>query len=145
MCVYACASSWSKYSPFFTDLGGSLTCSREAATDPWNEPDESNPSWYRIYFKILANIFLPITSRLSKRYHPFRFSNRNSIRTPIYSCVVMCTAVAMQRPRARWIYKSVSGQRLGKYVPAAMGISATIVDLCFLCGPVRIVISKGRN
>jgi hypothetical protein len=38
----------------------------------------------------------------------------------------------------------VSGQRLGKHVPAGTDMNATIEKLCSLRGPCRDVISKGR-
>jgi hypothetical protein len=41
--------------------------------------------------------------------------------------------------------RAVSGQRLGKYVPAATDTNATIETLCFLCGPYHDVISKGQS
>jgi hypothetical protein len=63
----------------------------------------------------------------------------------IVNHIVGCTAIAMQRPRDRQIYKVVSGQRLSKQVPAATDTSATIEELCFLCGPCRDVISTGQS
>jgi hypothetical protein len=57
----------------------------------------------------------------------------------------VCTAVAMQRLRDRRIYKAVSGQRLGKHVPAATNTSETIEELHFLRGPCQDVISKGKS
>jgi hypothetical protein len=35
----------------------------------------------------------------------------------------------------------VSGQRLGKHVPAATDTNATIEELCFVCGPCRNIIT----
>jgi hypothetical protein len=36
----------------------------------------------------------------------------------------------------------ISGQRLGKHVPAVMDTNATIEERCFLCGPCRDVITR---
>jgi hypothetical protein len=47
---------------------------------------------------------------------------------------VECRAVAMQRPRDRLNTRVVSGQRLGKHVPAATDKNAT-EEQCFLRGP----------
>jgi hypothetical protein len=47
----------------------------------------------------------------------------------------------MQRLRNRQKTKAVSGQRLGKHVPAATNTHETIEERCFLCGPWREVIT----
>jgi hypothetical protein len=68
--------------------------------------------------------------------------------------------VARMPVAKRWLYKQrpslcnalniyectahVSGQRLGKHVPAATVTNATIEEQCFLCGPFRDVISKEK-
>jgi hypothetical protein len=36
----------------------------------------------------------------------------------------------------------VSGKQLGKHVPVAMNVLATIEERCFLCGPFREVITR---
>jgi hypothetical protein len=41
--------------------------------------------------------------------------------------------------------RAVSGQRLGKHVPAATNTNGTIEELCFLCGLCRDVTSKGQG
>jgi hypothetical protein len=40
---------------------------------------------------------------------------------------------------------AVSGQRLGKHVPAATDTHAITEEWCFLCGPCRDFISKGQG
>jgi hypothetical protein len=57
----------------------------------------------------------------------------------------VCTAVAVQRSRDKRIYKTVSGQWLGKHVPAAKDTSATIEELCFLCSPCQHITSKDKR
>jgi hypothetical protein len=51
----------------------------------------------------------------------------------------------MQRPRDGRYTKAVSGQRLGKHVPAATDMKAKAEELCLLCGPYRDIISKGQG
>jgi hypothetical protein len=53
--------------------------------------------------------------------------------------ILACIAVAMQRWR---IFKAVSGQQLDNHVPAGANMSATIGELCFLCGLCRDVVNK---
>jgi hypothetical protein len=58
-----------------------------------------------------------------------------------YFSNVACRVVTMQRPHT----KAVSGQRLGKHIPAATDTNATIEELCFICGPCRDIISKEQD
>jgi hypothetical protein len=57
---------------------------------------------------------------------------------------VACRAVAMNDREMGGYTRAVSGQRLGKHVPAATGTNATVEELCFLCGPCRDIVSKGQ-
>jgi hypothetical protein len=41
--------------------------------------------------------------------------------------------------------RAVSGLRLGKHVPAATDMNAAVLELFFLCGPCRDVISKEQD
>jgi hypothetical protein len=63
----------------------------------------------------------------------------------IYVYVVTCRSLLCNDREMDDYTRAVSGQGLGKYVPAALDTSATIEDLCFLCGPCRDVISKGQD
>jgi hypothetical protein len=59
--------------------------------------------------------------------------------------IVACRTVAMQRLRYGRCTRAISGQRLGKHVPASADTNITIGELCFLRGPCRDVISKGQG
>jgi hypothetical protein len=78
-----------------------------------------------------GDIFLRNVGRSATDYRPWYPKRLKSSYSPL--CAVC---------RAGYT-REVSGQRLGKHVPAATDTNATIEEPCFLCGPCRGVIIKG--